>query len=121
MSELIDVVGEVVVLNDAKTFESGFTKRTVVIKTEGEYPDFLSVDFTKDKCNLLDPYKVGETVKIACYLGGREWDSPEKGKMYFLSLAGWRIEGEAATEFNQPAVVTDHPLPDADPDNKLPF
>ena len=121
MSELIDVVGEVVVLDDAQTFESGFTKRRIVIKTEGTYPDFLTVDFTKEKCELLDPYKVGETVKIGCYLGGREWDSPEKGKMYFLSLAGWRIEGEAATEFNEPAVVTDHPLTEPPAGDALPF
>jgi single-strand DNA-binding protein len=121
MSELIDVVGEVVVLNDVQTFDSGFTKRTVVIKTEGEYPDFLSVDFTKDKCDLLDPYKVGETVKIACYLGGREWESPEKGTMYFLSLSGWRIEGEAATEMNPPPVATDHPLQEGPAGDNLPF
>ena len=119
MSELISIEGSIIVIKDAEVFASGFSKRTCVIKTEGEYPDVLAVDFKKDKGDLLDQYSVGDSVKISCYLGGREWDSPAKGMMYFLELTGWTIEGEVGQ--TAPASAPVSGAAPADADDSMPF
>ena len=119
MSELISIEGSIIVIKEAEVFASGFSKRTCVIKTEGEYPDVLAVDFKKDKGDLLDQYSVGDSVKISCYLGGREWDSPAKGMMYFLELTGWTIEGEVGQ--TAPASAPVSGAAPADADDSMPF
>jgi hypothetical protein len=50
------------------------------------------IEFTQDKCDLLNNYSVGETVKVAINLRGREWVSPQGETKYFNSVQGWRIE-----------------------------
>jgi hypothetical protein len=50
------------------------------------------IEFTQDKCDLLNNYSVGETVKVCINLRGREWVSPQGETKYFNSVQGWRIE-----------------------------
>jgi hypothetical protein len=54
------------------------------------------VEFTQDKCDLLNNYNVGEDVKVSINLRGREWVSPQGETKYFNSIQGWRIEKLAA-------------------------
>ena len=99
MSELIEVQGEAIEVKDTETFASGFTKRVLVVKRgDGTYPDYFAIDFKKDKVDLLDGVAVGSTVKVGCYLGGRLYEHPQKGDMYFTELTGWTVEsdGDAA-------------------------
>jgi hypothetical protein len=39
-------------------------KRELVVTTEEQYPQYM-IEFTQDKCDLLNNYSVGETVKLA--------------------------------------------------------
>ena len=55
----------------------------------------------------MDAYQVGQDVKIAFNLRGREWVNPEGVAKYFNSLSGWRIE----------AVQSSTPPPMAPPEN----
>ena len=66
---------------------NGFKKRLIVVKTDGEYPQFIPVDFVKDKCAILDGYAVGQLVEISVNMRGNEYE----GK-YYLSLQGWQIK-----------------------------
>jgi hypothetical protein len=54
------------------------------------------IEFTQDKCDLLNNYSVGETVKVGINLRGREWVSPQGETKYFNSVQGWRIEKAGA-------------------------
>lgn len=65
----------------------GFQKREFVIETESNYPQLVKFEFTKDKCILLDSFKVGQTVKVGFNINGREWN----GK-FFVNLQAWRIQ-----------------------------
>ncbi|MDH3381230.1 MAG: DUF3127 domain-containing protein [Flavobacteriaceae bacterium] len=88
----MEITGTIKKIDEAKTFGSGFRKREVVVTTDEQYPQFLLVEFTQDKCDLLNNYNVGDSVKISINLRGREWVSPQNETKYFNSIQGWRIE-----------------------------
>lgn len=89
----MEITGKIKKIDEAKTYgASGFRKREIVITTDEQYPQMLMVEFTQDKCELLNNYNVGEDVKININLRGREWINPEGEAKYFNSIQGWRIE-----------------------------
>ena len=89
----MDISGKIKLINETKEYGSnGFRKREVVVTTEEQYPQDLLIEFIQDKCDILDSYKVGESVKIDINLRGREWESPQGEIKYFNSIQGWRIE-----------------------------
>ena len=89
----MDITGKIKVINDTKEYGSnGFRKRELVITTEEQYPQDLLIEFIQDKCDILNSYKVGESVKVDINLRGREWQSPQGETKYFNSIQGWRIE-----------------------------
>ena len=71
---------------------SGFRKRELVVTTDEQYPQFLSIEFVQDKCDILDGYQVGQNVNVSINLRGREWINPEGQAKYFNQIQGWRIE-----------------------------
>jgi len=98
----MEITGKIRKIDEAKTFgASGFRKREMVITTDEQYPQMLMVEFTQDKCELLNNYNVGEDVKISINLRGREWINPEGEAKYFNSIQGWRIEKLQAEASNE--------------------
>ena len=89
----MQVQGKIKVIGLTQSFDSGFTKRQVVITTAEQYPQDISIDFVKDKCSVLDAYTVGQDVTVSINLRGSEYN----GK-YYVNLQGWRIESGATTE-----------------------
>jgi hypothetical protein len=87
-----EVQGKIKIIGDVQTFGNGFTKRELVVTTDEQYPQVISIDFLKDKCDLLNGYKVGQDVKVSINLGGREWINPQGEAKYFNSVTGWRVE-----------------------------
>ena len=95
----VEVLGKIKLLGEIKTYgDNGFRKREVVITTQEQYPQHLLIEFIQDRCELLDPFIVGENVKISINLRGREWENPEGEIKYFNSIHGWRIEKEEFVE-----------------------
>jgi single-strand DNA-binding protein len=70
---------------------NGFTKRELVVVTEGQYPQYIALEFHKDKCSLLDGRKVGEQVHAYYNLNGRLWTSPKGEERCFNTLACWKM------------------------------
>ena len=95
----MEVQGKVKMIGETQTFGSnGFRKRELVVTTEEQYPQDLLVEFIQDKCDILNSYKVGESVKVDINLRGREWESPQGEIKYFNSIQGWRIEKLSSQE-----------------------
>lgn len=89
----MEVQGKIKLIGETKEYGSnGFKKREMVLTTEEQYPQFLLIEFTQDKTDLLNNYQVGQQVKISINLRGREWQSPQGEIKYFNSINGWRIE-----------------------------
>ena len=88
----MQVQGKIKIIGDVQTFGADFTKRELVVLTDDQYPQLISIDFLKDKCDLLNSYKVGQSVNVSINLGGREWINPQGEAKYFNSVTGWKIE-----------------------------
>ncbi|MDC6365433.1 MULTISPECIES: DUF3127 domain-containing protein [Flavobacteriaceae] len=89
----MEVQGRIKMIDETKTYgNNGFRKREVVVTTEEQYPQHILVEFVQDKCDLLNNYNVGQSVKISINLRGREWVNPQGETKYFNSIQGWRIE-----------------------------
>ena len=83
-----ELSGRIKLIQDPKTFDSGFTKREMVVVVEdGKYPQEIALEFVQDKIALIDDLQPGQTVKVSFDIRGREY----KGR-YFNNLQGWRVE-----------------------------
>jgi len=50
-----DLTGKIKLIQEPKTFDSGFTKREMVVVVEdGKYPQEINLEFVQDKVSLLD-------------------------------------------------------------------
>ena len=83
--------GTIIAIDDIITFDSGFTKREFVIKTtdDGDYPQDIKFELVKDKCQLIDQYKIGDKITVHLNIRGREWN-----EKYFVNLVAWKLEGQ---------------------------
>ena len=68
--------------------QKGFTKREFVVTTKEQYPQDIKLELSKDKCALLDKFKVGQDVTVEFNLRSSE----HQGK-YYVNLQAWKIEG----------------------------
>jgi len=88
----MEVTGKIKVINAEKQVTGSFKSRELVVATEDQYPQFISITFVQDKCDLLNGYSAGQNVKVSINLRGREWVSPQGETKYFNDIQGWRIE-----------------------------
>jgi len=85
----LEVTGKLYMAFDTQQVSDSFKKREFVLLTDddGKYPQHVKFELTQDKCNDLDMFKEGQTIKVSFNLRGREW----QGK-YFTNLQAWRIQ-----------------------------
>ena len=107
----MEVNGKIKVINAEQQVSPTFRKRELVVVTEEQYPQFISINFVQDKCDLLNNYRVGDAVKVSINLRGREWTNPQGETKYFNDIQGWRIE-KVQTE--APAAPGMAPMPPAE-------
>jgi hypothetical protein len=88
----MELQGTVKKIFDIQTFASGFQKRELILMTQEQYPQPISIEFLSDKISLLDNISEGENIKIGINIRGREWTSPQNEVKYFNSITGWRLE-----------------------------
>ena len=72
--------------------QNGFEKRDLVITTEEQYPQTIIIQFTQQRCDLLNNLQVGQNVKVYINIRGREWTNPQGDTKYFNTIEGWKIE-----------------------------
>lgn len=89
-----ELTGKIKLIQEPKTFDSGFTKREMVVTVEdGRYPQEINLEFVQDKISLLDALEPGQEVTVTFDIRGREYNG-----RYFNNLQGWKVEvlGEKA-------------------------
>ncbi|MFL2629019.1 MAG: DUF3127 domain-containing protein [Flavobacteriaceae bacterium] len=127
----MEITGKIKWIDEVKTYGSnGFRKREIVITTQEQYPQNILVEFVQDKCELLDPYQIGQDVRIGINLRGREWINPEGQTKYFNSIQGWRIDQLDQVSNNDESIPVQKPFEttdlnkdqnDSDEEDDLPF
>ena len=115
-----DLTGKIKLIQEAKTFDSGFTKQEmVVIVEDGKYPQEINIEFVQDKICLLDNLQVGEEVTVTFDIRGREYNG-----RYFNNLQGWKIvtsRAESAVPAEGQSAVHSHASGNDFDDGDIPF
>ncbi len=119
-----EFIGTIKKVGDVQSFPSGFSKRELVVSSEGErFPQDVMFEFLKEKGDLLNSLNEADRVKVSFDIGGREYN----GK-YFNSLKGWKIEKvDGSTSVAAPAAQGIPPRAEmpkdiaVDDDDNLPF
>lgn len=88
----MELSGKIRVINPTKQISATFKKREIILTTEENYPQHISIDFVQDKCSILDSYKVGENVKVSINIRGKESVNKDGETKYFNQIQGWKIE-----------------------------
>lgn len=104
---------------------NGFTKREFVIKLNGKeenpaYPNYAALELIKDKCSMMDSYKVGDAIKVTFNISGRLWQGNGRPEKCFTSLQAWKIQhlDEGSEE---PPPMSEPPEGFNDYSNEIPF
>ncbi len=120
----MEVKGKVkAIFNTESVGSNGFQKRDIVVTTDEQYPQDISIQFVQDKCSILDGYAFGDNVTVGVNLRGREWVNPEGEAKYFNTIQGWRITKEESAPLANtpvPPSPTMQPLTEEEKDD-LPF
>ena len=89
----MEVQGSIKVIGEVQEISATFKKGELVVTTDEQYPQTISIEFVQDKTDLLNSFEVGQNVKVNINLRGREWENPQTKEIkYFNSIQGWRIE-----------------------------
>ena len=93
-----EVIGSIIHIGNTEVVGSAgtFKKRLLVVKTDEQYPQEVPIDFVQDKCEVLDKYAVGQSVKVGINIRGNSYN----GKWY-CSLNGWRLDADATIVNNE--------------------
>lgn len=103
-----ELTGKVKLILEAKTFNSGFTKREMVVTVEdGRYEQEILLEFVQDKVALLDALSLGDQVTVTFDIRGREYNG-----RYFNNLQGWKVESQGGG--------ASHPSGDEEPPFPMP-
>jgi len=98
----MEIKGKIVEIYKTIERKNSFKTRDLVIKQEGEYPEYITIQFIQDKCEVLSSYKKNDDVVIGINIKGRMWEDPEGETKYFNTIQGWRIKKSDDTNLDPP-------------------
>lgn len=75
-----------------------FKKREVTLKSQDEYPQYVTFQLTQDKCDLANNLKTGDAVEVSYNLRGRKWEAQDGTIKYFNSIEAWTMSLSSKTE-----------------------
>jgi len=105
--------GEVVFITPTTSVSDKFKKREVTLKSQDEYPQYVTFQLTQDKCDLANNLKTGEVVEVQYNLRGRRWEAQDGTIKYFNSIEAWtmslssKIENSAVDKLRKTFDTTD--------------
>ena len=99
----MELQGSIYKLNNTETFASGFQKKTIILLTQEQYPQYIPIEFLGDKIDLLSNFSQGEVVKVYINLNGRLWTNKDGEEKCFGSIVGWKIARFDDSNTSQPS------------------
>lgn len=95
------VRGTVHVTEETKTYgQKGFRKRLVVLEQDNErFTNYIPLEFTGDRCELVDSINVGDEIEVTYRLSGRKWQKdPGSEVKFFLNAeaTSFKVVGEGS-------------------------
>lgn len=108
------VTGKIHNVGALRVVSEKFKSKDVVLLTDEKFPQYISIQFTQDKTELITQNDIGQQVEVSINLRGREWKSPQGEIKYFNTIEGWQINAVGTPVKEAPIMVDDS-------DNDLPF
>lgn len=105
MSEVLKIKGTVYKVSQEEVKSEKFKKRDVILEViEGTYKQYLTVQFSNAKCDLLNNVRQGDMISVSINLKGRLWTGADGVEKSFNTFEGWQIESDslANTQTNIP-------------------
>ena len=70
-----------------------FKKREFVIEYAENpmYPEYVKFELIQDRCDLIEPFSLGDEIDVDFNLKGRKWTDKQGETKYFNSLQAWKI------------------------------
>jgi hypothetical protein len=108
------VTGKIHNVGTLRKVSEKFKSKDVVLLTDEKFPQYITIQFTQDKTELITQNDVGQQVEVNINLRGRKWESPQGEIKYFNTIEGWQINAVGTAVKEAPIMVDDS-------DNDLPF
>lgn len=86
-----DFKGEVVYVTPTTTVSDKFKKRDITLKSQDEYPQYITFQLVQDKCDLANNLKPGDVVELKYNLRGRRWEAQDGTIKYFNTIEAWTM------------------------------
>lgn len=105
MSEVLKIKGTVYKVSQEEVKSEKFKKRDVILEViEGTYKQYLTVQFSNAKCDLLNNVRQGDMISVSINLKGRLWTGADGVEKSFNTFEGWQIEVDSlgSTATNSP-------------------
>lgn len=119
----LEITGKIHLIEDEQQISPTFKKRIFVLFVLNEYnedySDYIPFELKQDRTDLLNPYKVGEMIKVHFNLKGNKWTNKEGVDKYFSSNEAWRIEKVESTPVDAQPINSVEPT--SNDENDLPF
>jgi len=97
----LEVTGKLLVKYDAQQVSEKFKKREFVLELAEEingniYTNFAKMQLVQAKCDIIDRFNEGDTVKVSFNIKGNRWERDGKVN-YITNLDAWRMEAGTST------------------------
>lgn len=87
------VIGKLYSIQPVQQVTDAFKKRVFILEysENAEYPEYISFELIKDRCDILDNLQEGQKVEVSYNLKGKKWTNSEGVTKYFNTLQAWQI------------------------------
>ncbi len=85
------VNGKIISISDIVVISEKFRKRDFVIETEENYPQKLKLQLVQDKVDIIDKYKIGDSIEANINIKGKEWVGSNGIPTILMSLDVWSM------------------------------
>jgi len=116
----MEIKGKIKKISETVQISDRFRKREFVVEyaSNPDYPQPIQFEMVQDRCELLDPFEVGQQVEIFFDLRGREWTNPQGEVKFFNSLQAWKLvldQNSVSTSSPDQDNQSSVPIPDEKP------
>lgn len=88
-----EVTGKLIADLGTQQVSERFRRREFVIEIpDGNYTQSIKFQLVQDKCDLLDEFRQGESVKVHFNLSGRASQDRNGNTVYYTNLQAWRLD-----------------------------
>jgi single-stranded DNA-binding protein len=96
-----------------------FKKRDITLKSQDEYPQYITFQLVQDKCDLANNLKPGDVVELKYNLRGRRWEAQDGTIKYFNTIEAWTMSLSSAAPVQNKLV--NNKAPKHEESDDLPF